>query len=431
MALAAPGRPKRLFVFYMPHGSPGEHMDPMGTGTNFSLTGNGVGVFGPLEPYKRYTTILRGMELKGRSNHGAIIGTMTDGAERSIDQEVARAIGTTPLVLGAIPHRRGGLDADSHLIKDGDWIRPESNPVRAYDRTFESLGTGPSPTPGPTPNPSTDPNVFRAQALGLTQSELDAFRRDVRGLTREEDKLSRHLAAVQRLKEDAEGRIRTGDDDDPPPTGAACSTAPALSSVSAHRGQSDDFFLRDENFGAIAEAQADIGAHALLCGVTRVVALQCMYVNAPIPFPHIGISEGHHDPCSHSRDVAGREKFARCQQWIVGLMARAAQILDVPDPEDPDHTALENSLLYISSEIADGNEHMSRKAELYIAGAPVTGWVPMAMVGNAGGAIRGGQVLEFENRAHGDALLTIAQAMGHSISSFGQNGRAPIAEAMS
>ncbi|UJR81746.1 DUF1552 domain-containing protein [Sandaracinus amylolyticus] len=413
LASAQAERPKRLFVFYVPHGAPPEHMNPVGSGASFSLEGSGVGVFGPLEPWKQLTTVLRGLEIKDHSNHAAIRAVLTDGGDVSIDFAIARALETRPLVLGALPHRAGGLDADSFLVRDGEWVRPISNPVRAYDETFAGIGGGTGP------DPVSDEIAFRNAALGLTEGELDTLARSLRGLTREEDKLARHLAAVRTLRAEIEM---------PPPSGATCTTRPSIARVDALRGNDDAFFLRDENFGAIAQAQVEIAAQALLCGVTRVATIQNMYVNANVPFGHIGIPEGHHEPISHSLNGPGREKFARCQRWMYEQVARVAQILDVPDPEDPSHTALENSVLVVTSEIADGNGHLSRKAEVWVEGRAYQQFVPTVVIGGGGGALRGGQVIDFENRAHGDALLTIAQAMGAPMTSFGMNGRTPIAE---
>ena len=416
LALAAPERPRRLFSFYIAHGAPPEHLDPMGGGRNFSLEGNGVGIFGTLEPYKALTTVLRGLEIKGHNNHAAIGSVLTDDAERSIDHEVARGLGSTAMVLGAIPHRPFGIDHDSRVSRDGEWISPELSPVRAYDTAFAGLeGADPGTN---APNDA----ALRARVMQLTARELEDLQGELRGLTREESKLSRHLEAVQRIETEER---------DAPPGGVvapACTAAPSLPSVDALRGQDDAFFISDENFGPIAEAQVDVGAQALLCGATRVVTLHSLYGTAQVPFGHIGIPEGHHDPLSHSQTEQGREQFARCQRWMFGLVARAAEILDVPDPEDPDHTALENSLLFAMSEIADGNGHLSSKGVLNIGAQVLEQWIPAIMVGGAGGTVDAGQVLELENRAHGDALLTIARAMGVPLTRFGVNGTQPIAE---
>ncbi|MBX3248240.1 MAG: DUF1552 domain-containing protein [Myxococcales bacterium] len=415
LAVAQPTRPKRLLTVYVPHGVPVEHLlDASMSGARFDFE-VGRGILQPLAPWRSMTTVCRGLEIKGMSNHAAIRGLLTDGGESSFDVEVARATGARHLVLGAVPHRPHGFDADAHLVRDaGAWVRPESSPLRAHDGVF----AGREPTPGGEVDLS---STFRDESLALAEADLETLRGEVRGLTVEESKLTQHLDALRRL--------RSSGDRPPPPMVAGCDAS--LPSVEALRGMPDSAFLRDEAYAPVATAQHDLAAQALLCGAAPVVTIQHLYTTATVPFGHIGVGEGHHDPISHSQNATGRERFAQCQRWIVEQVARVCRALDAPDPLDAGHTALENTTILIASEIADGNGHESRRAELWMEGRRYEQWVPFVVVGGGSGALRGGQVIDFDNRAHGDLLLTLARAAGASLASFGLNGRTPITEMQS
>src|SRR6266487_812463 len=104
LAGAAPGpRPKRLFILFVPHGIPLEHFDPVTDNGDFNLMAKGIGGFSPLEPYKQYVTMVRGIGMADMaSNHGAIRAALTgrnEGGDTegvsadSIDYLIAQGLG--------------------------------------------------------------------------------------------------------------------------------------------------------------------------------------------------------------------------------------------------------------------------------------------------------------------------------------------------
>jgi hypothetical protein len=144
----------------------------------------------------------------------------------------------------------------------------------------------------------------------------------------------------------------------------------------------------------------------------------------------MGVNKDHHDPISHSRDVAGRAEFARVQQWIYTQLEEQVlrPLRAAPDPLDPGHKVLDNTLVYVCSEIADGNEHNCRKAIMEIGATKITTQLPLMLIGGGGGAVNTGQVLDFENRTHKDLLAAICAAMGVPGANFSGN---PIKEILS
>lgn len=413
VAQAAP-RPRRLFLFYLPHGVPVEHFDPadVGGASDFDLAGRGV--LGALAPYQSQISVLRGVGMNGASNHGAIRTLLTGGegaGSDSIDALIASAVGATPYVLGAVPYAKGsGFTSDSFLAKHGSWVRPEEDPARAADALFQSLGAAPG-----VPN---DAAAFRAEALALTERELDALQAATRDLTDEQTKLSIHLEAIRKLKAGAAG-----------PAQINCDARPALPALSALAGAD---VLDPAQLGSVLDAQLEVAAHALVCGTASVITLQVMYVNADLNmgFPGgPGVPKGHHEPVSHSWDATGRAEFAGVQRWFYTRLAeKLLATLNQPDPADPEHTVLDNSLVAVLSEVSDGANHNSDASSVWVEGVERPTSLPLVLIGGAGGYLKPAGGIVKVSALHTDLLATFAEAMGAPVSSLGNIAVKPIAE---
>ena len=104
--------------------------------------------------------------------------------------------------------------------------------------------------------------------------------------------------------------------------------------------------------------------------------------------------------------MAGRAEFATCQRWFYErLAAKLLTLLDQPDPLDPSNTVLNNSLIYVCSEISDGANHNSDFSDVWLDGTPHESYLPAVLIGNASGAIAHREVLTAP-RSHLDMLAT-------------------------
>ncbi len=410
LALAQSGpRPVRLLVLYVPHGCPAEHFDPVTSGGAFDLMANGVGGWSVFEPYRTSLNLVRGIGMAdGASNHVAIRAALTGfnegGSVDSIDYVIAKKLGVTPHVIGAIPYRKSeGWSVDSHLIRHGGaWVRPMENPVDAADELLKGLGSGQA---GP------DESLFEAEALALTAKQVERLSKSVTGLTSEENKLKIHLEALQGIKAGGDGA----------PT--SCTIRPALPAVAAF-GAGDPL---DENlFAKILDAQLEVAANAMICGTGRVITLQCLWVNSNLRMDFPGgpnIPKEHHIALSH--EGMPRPDYALAQQWIFGRLAeKLLKPLLTPDPADPTHSVLDNSIVYITTEVSDGTNHNSDAGETWVSGQPMYTYLPQMLIGGGGGYLKqGGQALKVDdNRPHTDVLATLADAMGATVTDIG--GRA-------
>jgi Protein of unknown function (DUF1552) len=422
--------PKRFMLFYMPHGAPPEHFRPTvmeNDPTAFALDMSGVSILGPLqEKLKSYTSVIQGLKYpKGAMTHEAVVvalsglsggsGLPDDTVPRTtLEHQIAAGLNVKPLILGACAHRPFGLDKDGKLMWDGTPVVPEKNPLAAYDAVFGSLGQGTAPAAGP------DPDVALTDALhSLTEAELTGLQQELKALTAEQTKLKTHLEAVRALKAGGTG------------AGAvSCDKAPALTAVEALRtaaaGQSDEFFLKEENFPKLLAAQLQLAGAALRCNARQVVAVQPMYTNCEFDFGFMGTSGAHHSVLSHTQpqqnpypqtglDITTRQKFATCQRWFFEqLLTHTLTALLEPDPADPSHKVIDNTIVYVMSEIGEGAYHPTATAEIRPGPSPaVLSYLPSVIIGGGGGALKPGRVVTFaQDRPAGDVYLALCRAMG-------------------
>src|SRR5207253_2487521 len=103
----------------------------------------------------------------------------------------------------------------------------------------------------------------------------------------------------------------------------------------------------------------------------------------------------------HMTSHVDQPLFARLQAWYAGKMLRLLRALDVPDPLDPGgKTVLYNTLIVWMSECMPAN-HDSMS-------------IPVTLLGNAGGALKGGVLLDAQGATNKTLMQTIVQIFGVS-----------------
>jgi hypothetical protein len=165
-----------------------------------------------------------------------------------------------------------------------------------------------------------------------------------------------------------------------------------------------------------------------------VITLQNMWVNAGLNFGFEGgpgVAKGHHDPVSHAWDSAGRAEFAQCQRWFFERLAeKFLKVLDQPDPldvEDPGRTVLDNTLVYVCSEVSDGANHNSDHSDVWLDGKAWSSSLPAILIGGGGGYLKTQRVVQVE-RSHTDMLATLADAMDVPLGAIGGQSVSAIQE---
>lgn len=402
---AANGSAQRLVLFPSMNGASPLHFWP----SPGNLAAMSV-VTEPLRAWQSRMTFVRGLDVEGSYNHFAVRSMFTgapvndylgpDPTVKSIDQVFADHVAATAptsmrsLHLGAIPADSihfYQLYGRSTFFFNPTPVHYEANPVTAFDAVFGGLGGGGAPPPV---------RDYKADALAITDAELGALEGRLGRSPRERDKVRAHRAAAGKLGGDA-------------PTAPAACDGSALPSVEALRpalaGNAAAAYEYGR-FGAIMDAQIDILARALVCGLTRVATLQAGSAdgNVIVPvdggYPHHNTSHG--DPAT----------FARVQRWYAEKLARLLTALDVPDPLDPGKTVLDNSCVVWLSECNPGHDSVD---------------VPCFYVGGAGGALRTGALVDLPGATNKALLKTIGKAMGVADAATGHFGSTTLSEVLS
>jgi hypothetical protein len=397
---ATGGRPRRLLIMFTPHGAPAEYFWPKSAADLTSQAGD-ISILAPLQKHASKLNVIRGINYVGSDNHYANKDVITAKGPDSLDTILGQKLGVRPLRLGVVPDYAESFTVDGFFtMEGGKAVQGNPDPVAALASIASGLpadaggGGGPPPVTGPTAND------LRREALGVTTAELAALRARASG-DGLRGRLDKHRDAIASI-------AGTGGGSGPAQPIVGCSSGASLATVEKVRGKN---VWAHENFADLMDAQADVATFALRCGVTRVVTIQAGYVNHGVPFTWLGIGAGHHGLSHGVRDL-----HAKCQQWFALKFASMLDALDVPDPEDPAHTILDNTTALWCSEIADGQAHNCQS-------------VPMVVAGGGSGYFKTGQYLQLDNVSHATVLCAMAEAMGVSGVTFG--GPGPLAEVKS
>jgi len=404
-ARASDERPLRLIVMPLLNGVDHQYFWPGPAG---SL------VTEPLTGYMDRLTFVRGLDIDGSHDHMAVRSMFTgapiasyespDPVVPSIDQVVASHFQATAptarrsIHLGALPASSlelYQLYGRSTFFFDPAPLDYDANPVTAFDRLFGELGGKPSPPPPTGP----EPLDLRDRSREILAQELAELRARAEGSS-QIDKLAQHQAALEGM----------GSGDTPNPTAPASCSDATIASVEALRPElsgNEAGAYRHDLYEPIFDAQIDILARAVVCGMTRVATLQANSADGNALVPVLG-GRPHHDT-SHG----SQPEFALCQQWYASKLARLLAALDVDDPLDPGHTVLDNSCVLWMAE-CNPNHASNDIVALY--------------AGGLGGRLVTGTTVDVPGATNRHLLRTLCDAAGVSGSDSGHFGEMAISE---
>jgi len=390
---AGGGRPHRLLIMFTPHGAPAEYFWPK-SGSDYTSSSGDISILAPLQKHAAKINVVKGIDYVGSDNHYANKDVITAKGPDSLDTIVAQKLGVRPLRLGVVPDYANSFTVDGFFtMEGGKAVQGNPDPVAALASIEGGL---PASSGGTTPPAPTGPSAadLRRAALGVTSAELADLRAKAAGAGLRA-RLEQHASAVSSLAGTG------GGGGGPVMPVAGCTSSATLAAVDKIKGKN---VWAQENFGDLMDAQAEVATFALRCGVTRVVTIQAGYVNHGTPFSWIGINAGHHGLSHGVRDL-----HAKCQQYFALKLATMLDSLDVPDPEDPGRTILDNTTALWCTEIADGQMHNCQS-------------VPMVIAGGGSGYFKTGQYLQLQSVSHATVLTALAESMGVTGQTFGGPG---------
>jgi hypothetical protein len=372
-----------------------------GTGTNWALSSQLSGLSG----VKSYLTVISGLTNKlvvGGAEHptgsaGATTGAPLSGnavTAASIDQVVANLISNgapfRSIEVGVTPATPNGpqdsLATVSHKGANAKNV-PDFDPKSVFTRLF----TGTTTTTTTTTDQAT-------KLANVRKSVLDAVLADGTALEKklgsaDKQRLDQHLSSIRGI----EARLMTTSPVTPPPTMCTSPTAPTVGKDT-----------NSEAPPAVNSAMADLSMLALACDRTRVLTFVFSLPAAHVYYRSLGsnMNADFHDTICHG-DAGDMSNQPRVDTGVHYAITCLSEFLT--KMQSTAHGAsnlLDQSLVFVTSDTAWGKTHTN------------TEW-PVLLAGKAGGKLQGDGHYNFAGDNLSKALLTVAQIMGSTATSFG------------
>lgn len=402
---AAATSPKRLVIMFSPIGTIRKDWLPSGSGKNFTLSST----LQPLSAIKKKLLILDGVDNeasyhgpKGGAHPKGMASILTGrpvsagndfitggnnpigwGAGISVDQLIAQKLHKKPfssLAFGVVTES-GTVYSRMSYTGPAKPVQPEDSPYKGFDRLFSGVSSG-----------SSSDKAKLAALRARRKSVLDMVRGRLKQLEAELDaadrkQLEAHLAGVRSIEQRLDGSIQVG---------ASC-TKPKLS------GSAINYKSR-ANLAQIGKLQMDLLASALICNLTPVATLQWHRATSGMRYPWIGVTEKHHKISHKQVTTTVRNQLLKISNWYAKQFAYLARKLDAV--REGTGTVLDNTVILWVTEVTEGKSHTRRN-------------LPLVMAGSCGGYFETGRFLEYDGKPHNDLLVSLCQAMGVKVSTFG------------
>jgi hypothetical protein len=385
--------PRRFGIFFWGNGNLPDRWVPSGSGPTWEPSPQ----LAPLAALKENITVVSGMKVytgnavpHGSGPAGIFSGSpLLAGIETnnfsapSIDQVIASAVGgdTRFRSLELAVQR----SSDTMSINGPHSMNPaEFSPKALFDRLFGDEFTLPGS------EPKLDPR------LALRRSVLDAVADDAKRLQSrlgkaDKIRLEQHFDGVRGLEQ----RLKKFEEN--PPSLASCAYPPTP------EADYPDIDGRPQ-LSAVSRIMSDIAAMALACDQTRVLSLWFSRPVSNLLFPKA--TAGHHQ-LTHDEPGEQPQVFEILLYVMTELAYFLSALKAVPEG---DGTLLDNCAMLCTTDCGYAKAH---SVEEY----------PILIAGGAGGALKQGihyRSVASENTSK--VLLTLARAMGLTLSEFGAEG---------
>ncbi len=225
-------------------------------------------------------------------------------------------------------------------------------------------------------------------------SVIDALGSDLKKISKTvgaEDRhlLEQHLTLVREMEQEMASAAKSGKLDHPEPE------------------LDPNIELTNDNTPQLARMQIDLLVNAMANDMTRVGTLQFMRSVGQARMRWLGIEDGHHS-LSHEPDKnkGAQDKLEKINIWFAQQLAYLAKRLrDTPEP-GRNGNMLDNTSIVWVNELGKGNTHTLDD-------------IPFVIVGGGSG-IKPGYRQVGNKVPHNRLLLTLAQSIGHNITTFGE-----------
>jgi hypothetical protein len=378
--------PKRFAFVAFPHGAIMDRWSPKETGTGFTMSP----ILEPLQPFRSHLTIVSGLRNKPAETnepHGYIeqgwltcvkpwdFGKAGPDSGVSADQIAVRYVGQdTRLPSLELTTAQGGARVAWRTPKQS--LPQEGNPRAVFQKLF---GQG-------------DTDKERADILAETGSILDRVKEQAQRLqtslgVQDRVVVSDYLDSVREI----ERRVQM----------AARQDKSQLSIPDAPVGTPNDI---TDHFKLVF----DLMALAFQADITRVITMSMDREASMRTYTNLSISEAFHPLSHHGNAAAKMDKLVQIQKYHTEMFA--GFIKKIEATKEGDGTVLDHSTILYGSDMSDSNRHNNDP-------------LPSAILGHAGGKIKGGQHLKYpQDSRHADLLFTLLQRNEIPVKSIGDSG---------
>jgi hypothetical protein len=162
------------------------------------------------------------------------------------------------------------------------------------------------------------------------------------------------------------------------------------------------------------DIMTDLMALAFQCDATRVISFMLGNAGSNRVYDFLGISKGHHEASHHMDLQENFDILTKINTWEIAQFAKLCSKLDaITDVNGK--TILDNSLVYLGSEIEDGNSHSHLN-------------MPILLAGGANGAISPGRHLVYDkSNSVAQLYISMLDAMKVPTDTFG-DASSPLAK---
>lgn len=401
---AAPGEaPRRLLVIYTPNGMNMADWTPAATGPDYALTP----ILEPLQPIRDEVLVLSGIdnppaETDGFGQHAPATASFLTCTNVQKSEDVDNGISMDQVAANAIGNetRFGSLQLGTHggsnaggcdggyscaYTRNISWANATTPMPKLIDprAVFDLMFAGFDPD-------ATAAELARRHAYD--KSVLDAIHQDAVALkgklgVSDREKLDQYMTGVREL----EMRIAAEDD----------SVCPAGERPAA-----------DSDFPTKVRLMLDLMALAVQCDLTRVITFMMGNSISGQSFSFIGVDGAHHPISHHQNNPTNLAKLTQIDRWEVEQFVYLVNKLAALDDADG-MSVLDNSIIYFSNEVADGNTHTNVD-------------LPILLAGRGGGTIAPGRHVRYQQESLSNLYIAMLQNLGVAVDTFGDDGTGAI-----
>jgi hypothetical protein len=428
--------PLRLMCWHIPVGVWGPSWFPTDTGVDYTLSST----LTSLAPVKSKVLVFAGVINYGPNNVPAVnsqgshgcgppgMTTCTQGTKPaigmgiSVDQVYAQALGNVTSIpsiqISGTDSTFSDVSYPSVYNGTTSWasatqpLAPVANPGLIFDQLF----AGGASTSGDAGAQAavTKRNALRKSVLDEVLAEGNTL---VNKLGRTDQvKVDEYLSAVRAAEVSVQNAISG--------LGMNCSpgtmTRPNLTAGPDTNGNGAKII----DPPTMTSTMIDLMVLAFQCDATRVINYQQMNGghSSYSALPWLNINQDHHGLSHHNGDPTKGALLAQIEAWEITQFSSFLQKLDAIS--EGSGTVLDNSLIFLSSELSDGNAH-NQGTTTYANFTGPTG-KPILLAGSAGGKITTGRHIAYNNALQANLFITMLNALGVPATTFGAGGTMPL-----